>query len=107
MGVSTDGTFTFNKDGLDLELLRDKVSKNEKLKDSFIIDLIDIENSHINSFSNENFYLEEQNMFFDLIQECITNDYSQVTVKVTCLDADSNEVYTIKKDKIIRVAMKI
>lgn len=102
MGLSTDARFEFENGALDLVALKEKVENSKELKHEkdFLSNLIDIKVGCINSFSDENFYLETQNIFFNLIQSCLVDNKKSVTVEVECINADSSQTYIITKDNI-------
>ncbi|WP_152633137.1 hypothetical protein [Aliarcobacter butzleri] len=101
MGLSTDARFEFENGALDLVALKEKVENSKELEyeKDFLSNLIDIKVGCINSFSNENFYLETQDIFFNLIQSCLL-DETGVTVEVECIDSDSSQTYIITKENI-------
>lgn len=100
MGISIDGSFSFNEGSLDLDSLVEKVNTNPILNDSFVGKLIDINCNCINSFTDESFYSELQDEFFDLIQSCIIGE-GEVVVDIEFIDGNAHNIYTITKDKII------
>ncbi len=99
MSIRCDGEFDYYC-VINCFMLEKLVKESEILKDSMVLKLIDKDNSLINSFVDEKFSIEEQTEFFSLIQKSIVSAIGNVIATITCLEADSKQLFIISRRNI-------